>query len=1239
MRKFLIIIFLFTVGFSANDIQKEFIVLNWKTSTEKWNLLGFTFENAVQGEGSQAFPFYSEIIDINNATQNFRFVVENAVFEKCEVKPGNFDINSIPSEIKIETVRLKSGNEEKIQVNVFPVIRQNEEILLLKSFSLKKIPVESQKVAVASRNWASGSVLNSGSWVKIKTSGKGIYKIPYSKLSDWGFSDLTKVNIFGSGGLQLSENPADIAYDDLTQCAVWHAKNNGTNCLFFYEPGNVSWEGSETYFEHKNHDYSNNGFFFLTDDAGSTKTVGEYSEITETATHEISDFDEYAKYENDANNLIYSGKQWFGEKLGHGASKTIDFDVSNINTSEKVRIKVNAAARSYQSSKMQVYANSEYAGIINFSSVDTDDQTDLYADENDGSFLYSVVGEDLEVKLLFAGGNSNALSWLDYVEINYRKNLVLDEGQLFFRDLNSVGEGNILEFSIESSASTVQVFDVTDVNNVTEVPVSVSGGKVTGKRPADELHEYVAFNPNGTFSEPELVGDVENQNLHGLSTPEFLIITHPNFLDAAEELAAFHESYDGMATEVVSSEKVYNEFSSGHFDATAIRNFIKMFYDRGNTLKYVLLLGDASYDNKNINSGGFNFLPAFQSENSLNPVGSFITDDYYVLLDDNETVYSGAVDLGIGRIPASTKYQAELVVAKIKNYYSEKAFGDWRNVLCFIGDDEDSNLHMSDSEKLATIVNENHNEFITDKIYFDAYEQLTTTSGEEYPDVTDAINERVDDGVLILNYVGHANERNLADEHVLDVSNINSWTNSYTLPIFVTATCEFSRFDGDEMSAGEYVLFNPNGGGIGLFSTTRLVISGPNFILSKSFYNYVFERNENDEHYRMGDIMRLAKVNSSTSTNKRNFSLLADPALKLSYPENKIITTRVNQQDASSVTDTVGALQKITISGYVAGYNGTKLSNFSGELTPTVFDKAVTKNTLGNAGETPMSFKVQENVLYKGLASIENGEFTFSFIVPKDISYNLGNGKIVYYATDGETDANGAFENFVIGGSNSEITDNEGPQINLYLDSENFNSGDKTSRNPLLLAYFSDENGINTTGTGIGHDITAVLDSDYSTVYVLNDYYQSDIDDYTSGSVEFQLEDLEPGLHTLKVKAWDVANNSSEAEIEFYVTEDFTISKVSCYPNPMNDYTYFVFEHNLSGAALDVIIEVFDISGRRIDYMTSEVTSNDNVTNPVRWDLSELKVAAENGVYIYKITAKNNYGSIASKSGKIVIAN
>ncbi len=1247
MKKFTFLLFILVVGFTINDVQKEFIILNWQfidnpdISTTEAEI--FSLDNAVFIDAVYSLPVFSKIYSPADNEKDVKFILENPVFEE-QLSDSVFATNpGLKEEIQLNTSKLKSGNDIKLQIQITPLIKKENKILRLKSFELKQIPVQTKSAVMATFNWKNESVLKSGKWLKISTSEKGFYKIPYSKLSEWGFSNPAQVKIFGSGGLQLSENPGIINYDDLPQVAIWHGKNNGADCLFFYEPGTTKWQLSpySNKFEHRLNDYSTKGYFFLTEDAGTTKNPEVLPEIQEPATHKTITFDAYDLYEVESFNIIPggSGKQWFGDKFVNGTTKNLKIDINDLADQEKVFIRINAAARSSKASEMPVVINQTNAGQLDFSAVNVTDATGLHAYEKEQTFTATPQNNQLNFVLKYLADNSNSEAWLDYIEFNYRKKLKINGEVLFFRNKATVGDGNILEFSIENSTPETKVFDVTDVQNIKQVPLTLAGSVATGKQPAGELREYAAFNPNGNFPEPVLVGEVANQNLHAMKTPEFLIITHPSFLKSANSLADFHRSHDGMSVEVVDANHVYNEFSSGTKNATGIRNFIKMLYDRGSQLKYVLLFGDGSYDNKNVNPSSSNFIPTYQSQNSLVETQSFVTDDYFVLLDEDESVYNGAVDLGIGRIPASTAFQAELVVNKIHDYYSPEALGNWRNVVCFIGDDEDGNEHMENSEKLANQVNQSHREFIIDKIYFDAFVQEATAAEERYPGVTEAINNRVKDGVLILNYVGHANPRFLSEERVLDVSNINSWSNSKSLPIFVTATCEFSRFDADVTSAGEYILFNPSGGGIALFSTTRVVFSNSNFSLSREFYKYVFERNQNGEYYRIGDIMRLAKTNTINTINKRNFSLLADPALRLSYPEYKVVTTSINQKNTSEKTDTVGSLQKVTVTGYVADRFNNKMNDFNGKVVPTVYDKAATMKTLGNANETPMSFKVQENVVYKGLASVTNGEFTFSFVIPKDISYNLGEGKIVYYAENGAIDANGAFENFYIGGtSSSQIADNEGPDIDLYLDSPSFKPGERTSKNPTLVAVISDENGINTVGTGIGHDITAVLDNDYSTVFVLNKFYQADIDDFTSGTVQFPLRNLAEGKHTLTLKVWDVANNSSEKEIEFFVTGEFNITSVSNYPNPVYDYTFFTFEHNQSDASLKTIFEIFDQNGRRIDFFTQEIGSNGTLSNPVRWDLKEINGALKNGVYIYRVTAQNNDGIITSKSGKMIIA-
>ena len=1244
MNKYILLLFVVLVGFAVSDVHNEVIVLNWQENTgnRDGDVLEF-FENAdMSGDLAHlALPVYTRLYKLDNPNRVLRFSVENPVFEEVSDSIKNLLAVKIPAELKVKTSILQSGSDKKAEFQLIPLIQENGKIYRLKSFQLRSAPDVYNK-SVQDINWKTESKLASGKWVKIRTSGKGIYKIPFSNLTDWGFSDPTKVGVFGSGGKIQSEDPGNNTYDDIEECAVWTDDNDGETCLFFYAPGVTEWNlNTSGNFEHQTNEYTTNGYFFLGEIDGTPKQPEVLEELSAEASLSTSTFDCYDLLENDKYNLLDlgSGKRWYGDRFTNGGLRTYTFAVSDVANDPDARLTVSGAARSYRTSNFGVAVEGTEAGTVSFKSVDTDETYGLYADPETTTMDAVLSNGNQRIDLTYNASNSSAEAWLDYIELNYRRNIVAGDDALFFRDSKTVGAGNIVEFQLTNAGNETKVLDITDINNAREVFTELSVNDLYFKQDASQLKEYVAFKSSGTFPEPAFVEDVANQNLHAVSSPEFLIISHKNFMSSAEELANFHRSQDGMSVEVVDADDVYNEFSSGSKSATGIRNFIKMIYDRGNTLKYVLLFGDGSYDNRNINGNGFNFIPTFQSANSLDPLNSYVSDDYFVMLDAGESLTNGSIDLGIGRIPASTAYQAQLVVDKVKRYYEPEALGDWRNVVCMIGDDGDTGIHMRQSEQIADTLNRNYGAFITDKIYFDAYAEDVTPAGERYPDVNAAINERVEDGVLILNYIGHANDRFLAHEHVLEVSDINSWSNRNQLPIFVTATCEFSRFDADDVSAGEYILMNPNGGGIGLFSTTRVVTSGANFQLSKSFYRFIFAKDENGEHYRMGDVMRLAKSNLANGTNKRNFSLLADPALKLSYPKYQVVTSTINGENAASTTDTIGTLEKITIEGYVADYFDNRIDDFNGEITHTVYDKEMDMQTLANGDDNRvLTFQVQNNIIYSGTTSVSNGRFSFSFVVPKDISYKIGTGKIVYYAQNGEEDAHGSFTNFCIGGEGSSIADNSGPDIQLYLDSENFKSGDKTGKNPTLLAYLSDENGINTVGTGIGHDITAVIDNDYSNVFVLNNYYRAEKDDYTSGSLQYPLSNLSVGTHTLSLKAWDVANNSSEVEIEFEVTGDFIINEVSNYPNPISDYTYFVVEHNQAGESFSAVFDIYNINGKLVDQFETEISSSGNVSNPVRWDLSESKIPLTQGVYIYSVYLKNEAGVIASKSGKLLVA-
>lgn len=1239
-----ILLILFLAAFKGSENTGSDVQVIWNDASylpfSNHQVPVFNFEGAVYPDEEPYLPLYTRMHK-QEANRKLRFSLERPVFRKWEGDPDKISSQGLGESIDLQVVYKKSGNEQYAELAFVPIIQKDGQIFLLEKFSLRLTEEHAVVNQVGAVSWKSSSVLATDKWIKVRTRQKGIHKITYDNLRAWGFPNPSVVNVYGHGGLQLPESLDVQPVDDLVKARSWHGKDSaGKDCLFFYATGNVTWQwdsGLKT-FRHSVNVYAREGFYFLSQQGNSAHVVTQVPETDAVPTHTVQSFDDYARFESESVNLIQSGKQWLGERLLRNTSRNVSVVTPEPVPATAASVLVNAVGRSSGASFLDVSVNGIKQIALSFNQVNMEDETSLHADERRRLYSVAVQNNKLDFTFSYAAGNNLSYAWLDYVAVNWHRQLKLTGDELYFRDTGSVGPSAVVRFEIESAVAGTRVFDLTDQTDIYEVPASLQGTRLIFTRPASNLREYVVFKPLGAFPEAELVGDVPSQNLHALGVPDFLIITHPDFTQASEVMADFHRSQDGMAVEVVTTTQVFNEFGSGSPDATAIRNFIRMMYDRSRKIKYVMLVGDGSYDNRNIDGTNRAFVPTFQSDNSLLPTASFVSDDYFVILDPGESVYNGTVDLGIGRLPVSTRYEADIVARKILQYHNREALGFWRNVVCFIGDDGDGGLHMNDSESLANMVNTSHREFQTEKIYFDAYPVSSTPAGRRYPDVTEAITRRVKEGVLVLNYVGHANDRWLADERVLDVSIINSWTNSQKLPIFVTATCEFSRFDANENSAGEYILLNPNGGGIGLFSTTRVVYAYSNFLLSQNFYRYVFEKDSNGENFRMGDVMRLAKINTINTLNKRNFTLLANPALRLSYPRYHVETITVNGRSVESHADTLGALSRITITGMITDHSGNKLTGFNGTITPVVYDKAQMMQTLGNSGQTKVSYKVQNRIIYQGSASVSRGDFSFSFVVPKDISYSIGEGKILYYAEDGKDDAHGAFEGFYIGGSSApHVVDNKGPDVDLYLDDTSFKPGGKTGRNPLLIAEVFDVNGINTVGSGIGHDITAVLNDDYSQVYVLNDYYRAVKDDYTRGTIEFPLRNLALGPHTLKLKVWDVANNSTEAEIDFIVTGDFYIEHVVNYPNPVTGHTYFTFTHNQPDATLQTLIEIFDITGRRIDMMQVTNTSGGKNSAPVRWDMGERGVLLRNGIYPYRVTIRSREGELTSASGKMVV--
>ncbi|MFC2080313.1 type IX secretion system sortase PorU [Bacteroidota bacterium] len=1039
--------------------------------------------------------------------------------------------------------------------------------------------------------------------------------------------------------------------------------NKGTDELFgpgdyilFYAHGPISWEYDliDDFYSHHLHDYAMRGYYFLTDDMGNSNAPVDAVISNLTPDQIVTSYDILDFFEEEEYNLLKSGREWYGDNFKLSLSDAYPFTLNNLIQGEPVKIRVTAAGRSKEQSSMQVKANNTTLGELSFNKVNLSSYTSTFAVEDRKIFSYTSSQEVITVQLEYLQPNSNSEAWLNHITLNARSKLELDDDELSFRDSKSVAFGKVSEFQLKNTSSNTFIWDVTEADQPRNVPYILNGNTATFKVSSDKLREYVAFNTAGTFPEPETSGDglgkIQNQNLHGSPPPDMLIIYPEEFKEQAERLADHRRDHDNLTVLSVTQDMIFNEFSSGTPNISAIRNFLKMYYDNDiqSMTKYLLLFGDGSYDNRDTASNNPNKILTYQSYSSLVPTSSYVSDDFLGLLDAGEGLYDGLLDIGIGRLPVSTPEEADMIVDKIIEYDQFETIGEWRNYICLIGDDEDGNIHMKQANSLANYIELKHPNYNINKIFMDAYPQETTPTGDLYPDVTKAINDQMNRGALIINYTGHGGVTGLAHEKILNLTNIKAWNNKGKYPLFMTATCEFSRYDEydaseniEVTSAGEEVLLNSEGGSIALFTTTRLVYSGPNHVLNEKFYEIIFEKKENGECYRLGDVIVYSKNNAGSGLNKRNFTLLGDPSMSLSFPKNLVITDSINHVLIEDVADTISALDYVTISGHIEDQNGIKLTNTNGTVIPIVYDKKSNLKTLSNDGGSPIEFQTRSNILYKGNVSVTNGKFSFGFYVPKDIGYNVGSGKISYYSFSENTDAHGSSEKITIGGlGDFTASDTAGPSIRIYMNDSLFKNGGIVNNDPELVVYVDDLYGINTTGNGIGHDITATLNQDRTNAVVLNEYYVSDRDSYSSGTVRYPYSDLPIGDHSINVKVWDIFNNSSSRTLNFKVVESMNmlLEEIYNYPNPFIDFTNFNIEHNRAGHDLEVVIRIYDMNGTLMTVLQNQQYASGFRMDPITWEGKNMSGSnLGGGMYIYNVFVRNDDGEEAVKSGRLII--
>ncbi|HRP39862.1 MAG TPA: type IX secretion system sortase PorU [Chitinophagales bacterium] len=1265
----------FSLCFVINIIQAQenHFELKWSSSLKnvevpEGNFLRPEFTDAIHNKTENFFPTFTTSFYTKNEASA---AITNAKYEAVDSATALL-LSDISTEPKIEINNGKTALRNIAIVKIFP-FRKNEssgaiEKLVSFNIQLADAVLHSNKSAQRGTNaYAANSVLASGKWFRISTDKTSMFKLTYSFLkSKLGIEpsniSFSTFGVFGNYHAQLNETAGqEPKADDLLELPIYIFDKNGNgkfdtdDFVLFYGESADAWNypGDQKPFVHSKNIYADKNYYFITTEKGSGKQAVDEN-FTGVANQTVNTFNDFAFHELDEKNLLESGRLWLGNKMSATSTTVnVDFSFPNIVTSTPVNIVSVAAARTPQttaSGATQISCSTQGSALFNHSI------------NGSGAVLYGTVAYSQTIQKTFSPTSDNfkltysyssidntGEAYIDYIEANCLRNLIFTGSSMNFRNVGSIAPSAISQFEI-GNANGAQVWDVTNPYEARKQ--TLNNGTFTVA--TSTLKEFVAFKSDAAFPEPEFVEETSNQNLHNCGQPDMVIVTYPDFIDAANRLADFHRTQNNISVVVTTPQTIYNEFSSGKQDATAIRNFMKMLYDNaaGDSNKiprYLLLFGDGSFDMKNRISPSTNFIPTYQSYESFAELWTFVSDDFYGLLDDGEggniLGSNNFIDVAIGRLPVGSADEADGVVTKIINYKSTNTLGNWRNRITFVADDEDGNTHLYDCNGYADYLATTDPIYNQNKIYLDAYQRVNTPAGARYPAVNDAILNSLNRGTLLLNWVGHGSVTNWAHERVFNLNDIQQLTNFNTLPLFVTATCEFSMFDrSGGQTAGENLIVNPKGGGIGAITTVRVVWSNENKVLNTALIKNVFNP------YRgkmptMGELLMQAKnsIWAVNDVNNRKFLLLGDPALTLNYPELNVVTTEVNGVPTNLSNDTMKALQQITMQGEVHNWDGSLANDFNGFVYPTVFDKVSTLTTLSNSPSSPKAtFKLYNSIVFNGKASVQNGKFSFSFMVPKDIDYKIGNARISYYAEDPSRniDAHGLDNDVYVGESVDSIAfDDQGPTISLFMNDTNFIHGGITDANPKLLALLEDDFGIN-VGNSLGHEITAILDENSAKPIILNDYFESELNSYKKGSVFYPLHKLEDGPHTLTVKAWDTQNNSAEASISFVVgtSPSLVLNKIFCYPNPFSTSTTFSFEHNYTDKPLDVDVKIYSLNGSLVRNIRSNFTPSGYRETGIKWEGdTDEGGSVMKGVYIYRITLKDQDGNQTSKTDRVVV--
>jgi len=1071
---------------------------------------------------------------------------------------------------------------------------------------------------------SSQSILEKEGLIKVATTKEGVHKIDLSLIESSGLNaqeiDPNLIQVYGMPGGHIPQsNAIEYPFDPQPIPVKIIANQNNSfeaeESVYFYADAvqNIKYDFNEEVYQYSNNLYNDSLYFFIDFNASEINLIETTSSIETQADRTIDWFDAVYFHEIDETNLLRSGRQWFGESFSVNKSQSFSFEITHeLSQSKELGLTTQYLAQTYNPANLHIslndfdLASEELPTVSDFTVFPYREKGEIV--KNYSTLTTSLLsGNKLNIQITHeALGSGKSDGYLDYLFLTVPEKLKITNKQIVLRNKEFQADG-VYELKFEGLDSSHSVWDVTDLVNYKALTFENQSFNFSQSQELGE-RKFVVFEQSTAYR-PTFIQEISPQSIKNGNSPDYLIIAYDDFLQEANQLAQYRRNFNGYDVEVVQVSKIFNEFGSGRRDVSAIRNYIKYFYEKNPTkLKYVLLFGASSYDYKNRVSNNTNLVPVYQSRNSLHPVFTYASDDFYGFMDDTEGFWEEVsnniddVDIGIGRIPAKTIAEAKGIVNKIIHYETNpQVFNKWRNDLYFIADDEDGNLYHRDSEVLSEYVIDNFGFYNINKLYLGAFEQEVFASTQRSPKMREAINNMVEKGTLIVNYIGHGSENSWTNEAILNKSMVDEWNNLDRLPLFVTATCEYGRFDNPNIVSGaQEMLLKADGGAIALLTTSRPVESSSNATLNRAFFENVF-KTENGNPQKLGDIIKSTKNSGIVGVKNRNFILLGDPAVTLAEPQNNLKIENVVNENGS--TDTLNSMSKITVSGIVKNSSNQKISNFNGILTAELYDKPRESSTI-DASENEFKFLTYDQVIYRGKSFVENGEFDFTFYVPKEIDYKVDNGKFSLYAKQegALSDASGFNDDFLIGGSSPLANqDNIGPDISLFLNDRDFVNGGKTGSNVELIIDLFDEHGISIANSNINPGISFSIDGNEA--ININDFFYYDLDSYQEGSISYNVSNLEEGDHFLTVTALDVFNNKSKATIEFEVVtnEQLSILDFVMYPNPASEEVNFKLRQNRKNEEVEFSYQILNNQGKLI-YSHSYSTIND-----LRKDVWNLK--------------------------------